>query len=117
MQTDMRMRADNWRYLRNFLLHVEDYVEDAYVNNNTTYIKIGKICIVDFVLNKESQVLIRNIYFEDTTYTNDDTHQPQKLNTSKTYKKLRISERQLPLIIRHMVTEAINTHYKEKFRL
>jgi hypothetical protein len=114
-KTDLRYRADNWRYLRDFMFHIESNIDDAYVNNNITYIKVSNICIIDFVLNKEGELLIRNIYFEDTSYTNDDIHQPashktnsvQQLNASKAYTKSELIEIKQKRLIENMVRDIL----------
>jgi hypothetical protein len=93
-----------------------DSIIKAWVNYKVAYSKNVKWYFAYTIENNEIHVQDANHHQNMSNVAFQFKNQEQ-LNASKTYKKLRISERQLPLIIRHMVTEAINTHYKEKFRL
>jgi len=71
--TDMSQRAYHYRRLINVLSNINSFLNEVYTVNDTNYIKVDNICVVEFEI-RELEVAIMNILF------NNDITQPQKYN-------------------------------------
>ncbi|MDR0872906.1 MAG: hypothetical protein LBN27_05480 [Prevotellaceae bacterium] len=62
---DMQKRAFNYSRVISYLAHIDVFFDDIYIDNGKKYINIQDICTVEFSIENNEEVLIKNIYFKN----------------------------------------------------
>jgi len=86
-QTDLKnKRTLNFRKISNTLRYIDDYLNQTYIRNGRNYIEIENIATVEFIENREGEIIVISIYFKDEQIqSSNTTHQSNKINQLNWY--------------------------------
>ncbi|MDR0874044.1 MAG: hypothetical protein LBN27_11360 [Prevotellaceae bacterium] len=62
---DMWKRASNYSKIRQCLVYIDVFLDNTYERNGKNFIYVKGICIIEFALKNDEEILVENIYFEN----------------------------------------------------